>query len=110
MLKNPFKFHAKVKKINTKRTQSENSRSLRKLNINLTELENGNMAKVLNIQGGRSLAGRLGSMGIIPGAIIIKKSAFHSRGPIIVEIGTIQFALGYGMAKNIIVEPIKQEI
>jgi Fe2+ transport system protein FeoA len=77
--------------------------------INLAELECGNPAKVLNLKGSHALIGRLEAMGILPGAIIIKKSAIPAKGPIIVEKGATQFALGYDTAQNILVEPVNQE-
>lgn len=72
----------------------------------LTQLENGTLAKVIKLRGGHQYADKLEAMEIIPGAIIIKKSASLMKGPIIIEKGNAQFAIGYGMAKKIIVEPI----
>jgi len=107
MFKNPWKFHKKSK---TNTTQLENSLTHHKLIINLAELESGNSAKVLNLQGSRVLIGKLEAMGILPGIIIFKKSVIPAKGPIIVEKGSIQLALGYNMAKNILIEPITQKV
>jgi Fe2+ transport system protein FeoA len=77
--------------------------------INLTELETGRPAKVRKLQGSPALTARLRSMGIHPGTLIIKKSAILAKGPIVVEKGSMQFAVGYDMAENILVEPAKQK-
>lgn len=78
-----------------------------KSTINLTELETGRPAKVRKLQGSAAMTARLRSMGIHPGTFIIKKSAILAKGPIVVEKGTVQFAVGYDMAENILVEPVK---
>jgi Fe2+ transport system protein FeoA len=107
MLKNPWKFYAKAKKNKANLNQSESYLPKRKLTTNLTELGSGNSAKVINLQGSHNLMGKLEAMGIVPGTIILKKSAIAGKGPIIVEKGVVQFAVGYDMAKNILVEPLK---
>ena len=104
MFNNKLKFRPKAKKIKTTTTQSEDG--LLPHEINLTELECGNSAKVINLQGSHSLIGKLEAMGILPGTIILKKSAIFANGPIIVEKGALQFALGYDLAQKIVVEPI----
>jgi len=74
--------------------------------INLTQLGNGKSAKVIKFQGGRHFVGKLEAMGIIPGTIIVKKTASLMKGPIVIEKGEMQFAIGYAMAQKIMVEPI----
>lgn len=74
--------------------------------INLTQLENGKSAKVIKFQGGHQFVGKLEAMGILPGTIIVKKTASLMKGPIVIEKGEMQFAIGYAMAQKIIVEPI----
>jgi Fe2+ transport system protein FeoA len=77
--------------------------------INLTQIENGRSAKVLKLQGGHQFAGKLEVMGVVPGTIIIKKTASLMKGPIVIEKGDRQFAIGYRMAQRIIVEPIDKD-
>ncbi|MDF2882479.1 MAG: FeoA domain [Clostridiaceae bacterium] len=72
--------------------------------IYLYQLECGKSAKVIKLQGNGVLIGKLKNMGIFPGTIILKKSAILAKGPIIVEKGAMQFALGYDIAKKILVE------
>lgn len=76
--------------------------------INLTQLKNGKAAKVIRIQGGHHMIDKLEAMEIVPGSIIVKKSASLMKGPVVIEKGNMQFAIGYGMARRIIVEPVEQ--
>lgn len=87
-------------------SESKNRPAVHKFGVNLTEIEVGKSAKVRELHGNPSLTKTLKAMGIIPNAIIIKKSAISAEGPIIVEKGSMQFAVGYDMAINIIVDPI----
>ncbi len=74
--------------------------------INITQLENGKSATVLELNDNSDTMRKLLAMGIIPGAVITKKSAIPAKGPIILEKDRVQFAIGYNMAQNIIVEPL----
>ncbi|MBN2534577.1 MAG: ferrous iron transport protein A [Spirochaetales bacterium] len=47
---------------------------------------------------------RLEAMGIRPGIIITKISNHFLRGPVIIEVGRTQLAIGYGMAARILVD------
>ena len=78
--------------------------------IKLVELENGKSARVYKFQGSPVLTGKLRSMGIVPGTIIVKKSAILAKGPVVVKKGSVQFAVGYDMAQNILVEPVKHKV
>lgn len=87
-------------------SESKNRSAVHKFGVNLTEIEVGKSAKVRELHGNAILIKMLKSMGIIPDAIIIKKSAILAEGPIVIEKGSMQFAVGYEMARNIIVDPI----
>lgn len=76
---------------------------------NLTQIVNGGSAKVIELQGGHHFVRKLYAMGIVPDAIIIKKSASLMKGPIVIEKDNMQFAIGYKMAQGIIVEPIDED-
>ena len=64
--------------------------------------------------GGRRMAGhhyhhfplmqRLEAMGIRPGVVLKKVSNQFLRGPVIIEIGKTQLAIGHGMAVKILVD------
>lgn len=77
--------------------------------LKLTELENGKLAKIVDLKGGQQFYKKLEAMQIIPGTVILKKSATLMKGPIVIEKGNNQFAIGYGMAQRIIVEPINND-
>jgi ferrous iron transport protein A len=50
------------------------------------------------------LVRRLNSMGVRPGLRITKVSSMFMRGPVTVRVGQTQLALGFGMARRILVE------
>jgi ferrous iron transport protein A len=54
--------------------------------------------------GCHGLAGRLHSLGVRPGKRITKVSGMFMRGPITLQVGQAQLAIGYGMAGKILVE------
>jgi len=74
--------------------------------ILLSQLQCGKSAKVIELQGNPAQKDKLQSMGIYVGAVILKKSAMPSKGPIIIEKGAMQFALGYDIAKKIVVKAL----
>jgi len=77
--------------------------------INLTQIGNGRSAKVIELNGGHQLFGKLEMMGVVPGTIIMKKSASLMKGPIVIEKGETHFAIGYSMAQKIMVESIDED-
>ena len=70
----------------------------------MTQLEEGETGVVVSLQGGYGLVRRLESLGIRMGKKVTKVSSQLMRGPITVRIDNSQVALGFGMAKKIIVE------
>ncbi len=77
--------------------------------VNLTRIGNGKAVRVIEIQGEDEAARKLEEMGVIPGAVIVKKSAALMRGPIVITKGETQFAIGYGTAQKILVIPADGE-
>lgn len=75
--------------------------------LDLTQMENGKPARVLELRGGEQFVGKLKAMGVIPGTVILKKTTTLMNGPIVLEKGSTQFAIGYEMARNILVEPLR---
>jgi ferrous iron transport protein A len=75
--------------------------------VDLTQLEEGESGVVVNIQGGYGLIRRLESMGIRVGKKVTKVSSQFMRGPITVRIDNFQVAIGFGMAKKVMVRLIK---
>ena len=70
----------------------------------LNELKSNESGTILEIQGGTAMISRLGALGIIPGQKIKKISAMFSRGPVTVQVNRSQIALGFGMARRILVD------
>lgn len=69
----------------------------------LVQMERGQRGTVLQLQGGRGLVNRLNALGIRPGKRITKVSAMLMRGPVTIEVDRAHIAIGFGMAKKIIV-------
>ncbi len=72
--------------------------------IPLSRMEAGQSGIVVQIQGGHGLISRLSSLGIRPGQRVTKVSSMFMRGPVTIQIGNAQVAIGFGMANRIIVE------
>ncbi len=68
----------------------------------LTMVSQGQEVTLIDIHGGRGIRSKLYSMGLIPG---VKLTVLGKRGgPIMVAINDTRLALGFGMAKKIMVE------
>ena len=70
----------------------------------LARMQIGQSGVVVQIQGGHGLINRLNSLGIRSGKRIIKVSSMIMRGPVTIEVDRAQVAIGFGMARRIIVE------
>ena len=70
----------------------------------LAGMQIGQSGVVVQIQGGHGLVNRLNSLGIRSGKRIIKTSSMIMRGPVTIEVDRAQVAIGFGMARRIIVE------
>ncbi|MBA7679006.1 hypothetical protein ES703_87287 [subsurface metagenome] len=70
----------------------------------LAQMQTGQSGTVVQIQGGHGLINRLNSLGIRPGKRIIKISSMVMRGPVTIQVDRAQVAIGFGMARRIIVE------
>ena len=72
--------------------------------VTLRQMRPGQRGKVVEIQGGHGLTNRLSALGIRPGKKITKVSSMLMRGPVTIQTGNAQIAIGFGMANRIIVE------
>ena len=70
----------------------------------LAGMQIGQSSVVVQIQGGHGLVNRLNSLGIRPGKRITKTSSMIMRGPVTIQVDRAQVAIGFGMARRIIVE------
>ena len=77
--------------------------------IPLTVLRKGEKAIIVSHKGGRHFGNRMNSLGLRPRAVITKISSQLFRGPVTIQIGNSQVALGHGMARRIFVERIPDE-
>ena len=72
--------------------------------VTLRQMQSGQSGKVVQVQGGHGLVNRLSALGIRPGKRITKVSSMLMRGPVTIQSGNTQLAVGFGMASKIIVE------
>jgi Fe2+ transport system protein FeoA len=72
-------------------------------------IADGASARIVELSGGQHMVGKLTAMGFVRGAVITKKSTSLMQGPIVLQKGQIQIAIGHGMAQRIIVEPLSSE-
>lgn len=74
--------------------------------MTLDQLGTGKNALVLSITGGPGLYRNLSQMGIHPGDTIVVSGTGAFRGPLLVDIHGIRIALGRGVARKIVVQPL----
>lgn len=72
--------------------------------IALSRMGAGQSGIITRIEGGTGLVNRLNALDIRLGKRITKISSMIMRGPVTVEIDNTQVAIGFGMAKKIIVD------
>ena len=80
-----------------------------KIQITVRQMDAGQSGTVVDVLGGRGLVNRLSSLGIRPGKRITKVSSMFLRGPVAIEVGQSQIAVGFGMAGKILVEVEKEK-
>ena len=71
--------------------------------VTLTGMQPGQSGIVLQIQGGHGMTNRLAALGIMPGKRVTKISSMLMRGPVTIEVDRVQVALGFGMARRVMV-------
>ncbi|MEE9316146.1 MAG: FeoA family protein [bacterium] len=74
------------------------------MTIDLTRMRKGERVKIVDIQGDQGLLRKLETLGIKQGTEIVKVSSQLMRGPITIRAGNTQVAIGFGMARRIMVE------
>ena len=73
-------------------------------NTNLTRMNKRESGIVHKILGGHGVTRRLEALGVRPGVPITKISSQLMRGPITIQLGNTQIALGFGIARKVIVK------
>ncbi|MDZ7860749.1 MAG: FeoA family protein [Candidatus Krumholzibacteriota bacterium] len=71
----------------------------------LVNLKPGDKAIVAGVDGGFRLIKNLENLGIRPGVGVTVVSRHFMRGPVVVLVGNSRVAIGFGMAKKILIEP-----
>ena len=74
------------------------------MTIDLTQMKPGESGEIVEIQGGFGMTRRVQSMGVRPGKKVTKVSSHFWQGPQTVQVDNTQVAIGFGMARRIIVE------
>lgn len=72
--------------------------------MNITDIKKGQSCRIVDICGGKAISNKLDSLGIRTGACVEKISSQYFRGPITIQVGSTQVAIGHLMAKKILVE------
>ena len=72
--------------------------------VTACQLQSGQSGKIVEIRGGHGLVTRLDALGVRPGKKVTKVSSMLMRGPVTIQVGNTQVAVGFGMAGKIIVQ------
>jgi ferrous iron transport protein A len=75
--------------------------------LTLAKMKTGQTGTVVGVLGGHGLIQRLDALGIRPGKKITKLSSTLFRGPVMLRVNNSRVAVGFGMARKIIVEADK---
>jgi ferrous iron transport protein A len=75
--------------------------------LTLAEMRTGQTGIVVGVLGGHGLIQRLDALGIRPGKKVTKLSSTLFRGPVTLRVNNSRVAVGFGMARKIIVEADK---
>ncbi len=77
--------------------------------ISIIDLKKNERAVIVSHHGGKVFERRMSSLGLRPHAVIKKISSQLFHGPVTIQVGNSQVALGHGMARRIYVERISNE-
>jgi ferrous iron transport protein A len=72
--------------------------------LTLAEMRTGQTGTVVEVLGGHGLIRRLDALGIRPGKKVTKINSTLFHGPVTLRVNNAQVAVGFGMARKIIVE------
>ena len=76
----------------------------KKMKRTLVNLTNNEEGLIFSVEGGIGARAKLEAMGIRPGKKIKKTSSQIFKGPVVIEIDGRDIALGYGLAKKVLVK------
>jgi ferrous iron transport protein A len=69
----------------------------------LTQMQSGQSGILAEISGGYGLVNRLNALGLRPGKRVTKISSMLMRGPVTVRMDRTEIAIGFGIARKIMV-------
>jgi ferrous iron transport protein A len=72
--------------------------------LTLAQMRTGQSGTIIGVLGGHGPARRLAALGIRPGRKVTKISSALFRGPVTVRVDNAQVAVGFGLARRIVVE------
>jgi ferrous iron transport protein A len=72
--------------------------------LTLAQMRTGQTGTVVGVMGGPGLVRRLDSLGIRPGKQVTKISSTLFHGPITLGVDSTRVAVGFGMARRIVVK------
>lgn len=72
--------------------------------VSLAQMRAGQRGNIVRISSGHGIAHKLEALGIREGKEIKKLSEQWMRGPVLLQHGNSQVALGFGMASKVLVE------
>ncbi len=72
--------------------------------ISAADMAPGQVGIVVDLAGGHGMVRRMQAMGIHPGVPITKLTTQPFRGPVSLQAGATQVAVGFGLARRIMVE------
>ncbi len=72
--------------------------------LTLAEMRTGQAGTVVRVLGGHGLIQRLDALGIRPGKKVTKINSTLFHGPVTLRVDNAQVAVGFGMARKIVVE------
>ena len=72
--------------------------------LTLTEMRTGQTGTVVGVLGGQGFVRRLDALGIRPGKNVTKISSTLFRGPVTPRVDNTRVAVGFGMARKILVK------
>ncbi len=74
--------------------------------MDLSQVKSGMVVRVKELLGGQRAVTRLREIGLVEGSLV-KVIDNPIIGPIIIEVNGTRIALGRGMARKVIVEPVE---
>ncbi len=73
--------------------------------LTLADMATGQTGVVVEVGGGHGFVDRLESLGIRPGKRITRIGSAFMRGPVVIQVDRSEVAVGFGMARRIVVQP-----